>query len=643
MRREAVGTVLSELAAVALALNRKDIATLLSVLAQRHATAEWVLLMLGETSSGKSTWCNSLLDDALLPATPDPTTGAVVEIRVRDDLASPRFEALWRDGTETELDRAAFRELCRASDGPLRLRVWWPLGCVAPRARAKMAALAGLVLVDAPGYNACLGGHTEVLNDILPEADAVVAMLSFQRGFTPEDQGFVDLMHRRLGAQEHQSLQFAVNWAPDVGGGRRLAEMSRHVSRAVGRPAALYPLRRLAGDGFPHVWSDDLWSAVTTWAERPDRQQRVEDNLLALAEGVARELAEDLTARLGVAQAAEAQLERWRARITQREGQAKEALRIIDEAETRMHAIVEHACWGARDALWSAVDSCVDEAGRFSGAQDCTAYVADHLVPHHVQATVDAMEQPLCDASDALGEALDKLQQDVDASETPPPLVLRTPNWEHVRNYAAAQAGKQLSSLAFTRYLSSLGGAAGPKSGFVNLAKKLVSGAGRLVGKKFPIEIYYGMGRTLARIGLSAGLATAVVVGVTVEVGSYVYGLVRWKAHLRGRMQRVLGLDPTHEPVEDRLMRKVPLLGHRDRQPFAELVAESNSAISEAMSSTRELVDRNFGRRGEVLRDALRSRTQGACGDLARLDGLASRFAEAVGRLERLKGEGSDV
>ena len=133
------------------------------------------------------------------------------------------------------------------------------------------------------------------------------------------------------------------------------------------------------------------------------------------------------------------------------------------------------------------------------------------------------------------------------------------------------------------------------------------------------------MGQMLRRIGLTAGFATAAFATVVTEALAYLYRVVRWKAKLLGLIQLVLDMEPTEQPFEDAIIRSLPIIGSKQRLPVEELRQESRAAIGEAMASTRKMVEDNFARRAEVLRDALEQRSDG---EFKRLETLSSRLLD---------------
>lgn len=605
------------------------------LLGERYAAREWFLLLLGETSSGKTTWLNTLLGESLLPTSADATTAIPVELRIFDDR-QPRYVLMRSDGERETVSKDRLRSACRGSEGIWRSQVWWP------RERAMTgpdADLGGLVVLDTPGYNSCQQEHTEVLTHALPEADVVLWVLNFRRGFTPQDRAFGKLVTRGITPEElHERLLVAVNWVPEHGGDRQLQKMRQAVEATFGVALPLVPLGRRARASSVEIWSAHLWSSIVERAHDPARRRLVRDHVFDLTRALVDQLAEEADLRIRVAHASADELKRLEQTIADLGGLLDQAAEEILTARTEMTQLAERLCSEVRDDLWQEADAQIDTAGRFTEAGECSAWVRDHLVPLQVGRAGDEIQASLEHRTEQLADKLEDLV--VGAYELELPRVrVSGPQYEKLRDVAVGRAAKNLTEYAFMAYLRGLGGAAGPKAGFVNLAKRVVSKAGRLVGKRFKRAVYDNMGRTLRRIGISAGMAGAALAAIITEAAAYLYGVVRWKAHLRGVLQRALDLPAVDEPLEDKLLRRLPLIGNKARLPFVVLKAEATESIREALQQTQLIVDENIGRRREVLQQALAARGEAAAPDIANAESLAEGVVALRHRLDRLEEE----
>ncbi|GDX83802.1 hypothetical protein LBMAG42_56130 [Deltaproteobacteria bacterium] len=593
--------LLKEIASVAERLGDRDAQRVALDLVSRIEARQWLLVLLGETSSGKTTLLNSQLSDAILPTGPGTTTGTGVELFVTED-DTPTYEVLGVDDRWREIDVDAVASAARGEPATgKRLRIRWPRSrCVGDDARRDM--LRGLRWLDAPGYNACVAGHSDVLTRLLPEADGVLVLLNFQRGVTPADAAFLDTV--RVGLTDGDAIVVAVNFAPDTGGDRRLAEMQRHVERILGRAVRMCRVCAVRSGATLRLVSPDLDRELATIVTHPERTSRIRQNARQIASGLVARMRSDIVLRLAALDADEAGRAKLSQLLVACEHALVEGLGATDTCETAMKCDLHEVVEAGRAEAWQAADEAIASADTVFGSSSCSAFVRDHVVPQQLRRVERQVAASWTARADALSSVLDGLDAGVETIELPPV------RWEEVPGAAVAgwlsrRSVGQAAGSAFSRYLAKLGGAAGEKAGFVNLGKKLTSMAGGAVGRTFTIDVYYGMGAALRRVGLGASLASAAVVGVVVEVAAWAYGVARWKATLRGAIQRVLGLPPTHEPVEVALLRKLPFLQHDAQLPLAVFQRQAAQALAEPMAATRASLQAAYGRKAEVLRGAM--------------------------------------
>lgn len=601
-----LATVLAEAEALARSVGREDVAAQIGQLRDRRHAAEWMVILLGETSTGKSSWLNTVLGEAVLPATPGATTGLPVQVRwVASD--EPCFAAVAGEGSREPLSREEFRHACVAGrPGARSLRLEWPIA--RRHARIEEADLRGLIVVDAPGYNSCVVQHVEILRDVLPQADAIVAFLNCARGLTPEDVSFLQLIPEF--ADGATRMTYLVNWVPAGGGAGRLEEMSRKATSQLGGASDLHPLERTSGGHHLQLWNENAWRGLVAVARAPERQARIDHNVANLASLLLDAVGDELADRLRVATMAKEHLDLAERAIEElRVGRAR-ASAILKRAEDDMMGAIARLARSGRDQLWREAEAAIEDAGRFTDAKSCTGWVAGHLLPLHFGRTASAIEEQLEALSERSAEELEGLFLEVEMPAVHGLDDLEVDARVHVD--LARRATKGLAGELVRSQLAAFGGRGGANAGFYNLSKKVVSKTGKFFGKTFSKKFYAALPGVLKKIGLTASAASAAAATVAMEATTYLYGVVRWKAKLRGILQHTLGLPAVDEPLEDRILRKIPFGREERPPPFATLEAESRKAVAEAMGKSREVVEKNLARREETLRSALESRRAGS-------------------------------
>lgn len=149
----------------------------------------------GEFSSGKSTLINAMLGKKLLPSRIDPTTATIITVEAVENLESPCRFSIQSDGQETPVSAEIFSEIATGQKtGSLVLNV-----------PPSPTLIPGLQLIDSPGLNSLMGGHSEATLTQLSLFDGLVICLSMAHGTVPASiieflkrEEIRDLKHRIL-------------------------------------------------------------------------------------------------------------------------------------------------------------------------------------------------------------------------------------------------------------------------------------------------------------------------------------------------------------------------------------------------------------------------------------------------------------
>lgn len=204
-------------------LGNKKVRHAAETLLRKAKRLEWHLLVLGETSSGKSALVNSLLQTPILPERSIPSTAVVSFIQTAE--SSIELAGIRHDGTIEKLDDAEFKEACLGKSGFVATKATVAGQCELP---------AGVVVVDSPGYNSCVTEHTEVLLEYLPFSDAIVLLVSYRRGITQADIQFLEIVRRSTPTGGSLPIVAAINFCPADQGDARTKQMTNDLRRVLG-------------------------------------------------------------------------------------------------------------------------------------------------------------------------------------------------------------------------------------------------------------------------------------------------------------------------------------------------------------------------------------------------------------------------
>jgi len=129
----------------------------------------------GEFSSGKSTLINAMIGKKLLPSRVEPTTATIITVEGVENLESPARFSVESDGLLIPVSAEVFSEIATGKkEGALVLHV--------PNNETMVS---GLQLIDSPGLNSLMGGHSEATIAQLSLLDGLVICLNTTYGSVP--------------------------------------------------------------------------------------------------------------------------------------------------------------------------------------------------------------------------------------------------------------------------------------------------------------------------------------------------------------------------------------------------------------------------------------------------------------------------
>lgn len=163
----------------------------------------FLVAVIGEFNSGKSTFINAILKDDLLPMGITPTTEAIELIRYADD---------------------PLRKPITSNDG--RLRQWAHPNTGAP----------GVAIVDTPGTGSVFKQHDTVAKDFLHRSDLVIFVISSKRAFADTERMYLEL------ARNYGKKTILVMNQIDLLEPNERAEVRRFIERQVRESLGFEPL-----------------------------------------------------------------------------------------------------------------------------------------------------------------------------------------------------------------------------------------------------------------------------------------------------------------------------------------------------------------------------------------------------------------
>lgn len=495
----------------------------------RISNPESYVVLLGETSSGKSSIINGLIGTQLLPVKASPSTAAISEIVFKQELQESQYYAISKDAKMRKISELDFRAQCEIPGKDLaRLRAQIHTG---------NPNLNNLRIFDTPGYGAIVEEHEEVLKDFIPNSDIIIYTVSYKVGIQDYDYSFLGFLRELL--REDVTIVLVINRCPigiDVNANPRIREIQSYVSDLLTIEPQVFCIENIAAiDGSGHAMPacPELWDYVGRQISTEVRKKMLYNAFDGYIHDLYNEC--DNVVQLKYKEALLSEDECRQIRMAQRDFAERIRLatkELVEPAFSHLTSKLPCLLTDTETRINRSIIQKISEADRL-GKDEMVAYTNSHLLPFTIKREMGEVIQYIdVELSDLNNQLEDYIQKEVIRFQDKIEVILDS-NLDKAIKSIAQEYIKRILSSSLNSYFLMYAGVAGIRGGVANAASHALKVVGKWFGKTFSKQTHVMM----QRIGAAAAKGLGVAIAVVTELLFEAYDLIVWKGKLEDKVK----------------------------------------------------------------------------------------------------------
>lgn len=518
------------------ATGQEDIKIQSKFLRDRINHPDSYIVFLGETSSGKSSIINGLLGEDILPMKASPSTTAITEIEITDQIDKDEYYAINKNATMEIIGKTTFQELCEEPDDHLqRLRL---------RRKTASAMLKYARIFDTPGYGSIVAEHEEVMKDFLPNSDFVVYTINYKIGIQQEDFTFMSFLKELI--REDVEVVLVVNRCPagcdenDL----RIKEIKSYAKGILKLEPTLFYVENVnvENGGHPIPNCSQLWEYVNERLSSDERQNRLDKVFDIYIRELYNKCDDVIQTRY-----LECQLDEETYNALQ-ECQRATANRLRQAVPELIEPAFDHISSTLPSKFEFAANHATQELYERIGddskwhKDEMVGYINAHLLPHTLMLETREIQNYIEVELDDLNNKVDDyIQKEIIKFNNELSIRMESNIEAALKENVAKKFGQRIGENLLGKYFAGFGGAGGAGAGVANAASHALKTIGDWFGKTFSRETHNGLKHFLANAGATSAKAIGAAVAVLIELLTMVIDLATWKAILRKKIRK--GID----------------------------------------------------------------------------------------------------
>lgn len=349
-------------------LGIKDIMDKNSLVKERVVNPSHYVVMLGETSSGKSALINSILEKKIMIESVRPTTGVVAEVVLGDE--EDTWSKVGKDGIITEIDKEEFDKLIVKPTSDIhRLRY---------RGKSKNEKYYGIRLFDTPGYGSLVDFHEDVLKEFIPEGDFIVYVVSYRVGLNDDDYQFLKYVGEII--SDKVEVILVVNMCPKdiTEHNKRIIEIKENVNECIHRDVNTF-LIESSSEKNPD--GEKLWNYIYERVNDPEKVEELGEALKNYQDYVLGECEIKVNSKIASIESAKNDLNE-RKKITKEFFECKEEITaILERGFTKTKVKSMRLVDKAAAKIKEDVSNYIDDETKWTKREETYSFMQNYYVP----------------------------------------------------------------------------------------------------------------------------------------------------------------------------------------------------------------------------------------------------------------------
>jgi GTP-binding protein EngB required for normal cell division len=506
-------------------IEEPDLNILFSFLDERISAPESFVVMLGETSSGKSTLINGLIESKELIVGVKPTTGNITEIMEDNSIDKFDYCAINKDATIENLSKDVFDKLqIKPDNSLLRLRLL---------INHFKYDLKNLRLFDTPGYGSILDNHEEIIKNFIPESDIVLYVVSYKVGFQNEDNNFVSFVNNLI--DKDTKFYLIINKVPaDINiPDNRICEITQHASDCIHQNLNPYIVRTINGVNNDPILpkAEELWNDMCKDLLSENRKKKISINYLNLQLDLLLEIETCINSKLLNYKIDKDSRTKIKDGLESLLSKENEIIKKIQKAFDNIRGKIPNLFEKAEIKIVKILEDEIMASNKWTSMEECNAFVSSHLIRINVEKQIQIikyeLELELSKLNDEINDILNSLLLKFE-------LNIKTDAFEF-ENLIKSISKKYLqkaSGYGLNSFFKIYGGTGGSGAGVANFAKRALKWSGDAIGKKFTRETHNALAKFLSKVGATSAKSVTAAGYIIIEALFYVNDALTWQTKL---------------------------------------------------------------------------------------------------------------